>query len=863
MCVWVPIFMGMTDEVSRDDRIFAGENLCFGLWIGMPTRRGVIRHALIPTTEFPRYADCHMFAEVAVDVPGSSRGTFSYGIPDGMDVREGHAVWVPFGPRVRRGLVFAISDVSQVETVRPIARLLNETPLLAPHQIELAMWVAEYYRSNLFTAASPMLPPGFADTLRTYVAPGPIADASGLSARHTRAIALVSEAGQLRKTALARKFGRGEVRLIDSLVRSGHLVESTVWDRPKTAEATQNYVVLETSESEALELADTQRSKVRGDLLRFMAESEDGYPRPELTGRFGQSAVSGLIKSGLFSLEKRRVERDPLSHYQFQRSFSLDPTAPQADAIAQINEAINADEPRKPFLLYGVTGSGKTEVYLQATQKALDNGRGVIVLVPEIALTPQNLARFASRFPGRIALLHSGLSDGERFDQWWGVHRGEYEIVLGSRGAIFAPVRDLGLIIIDEEHEWTYKQSDASPRYDSRRVAERLATLTDSTLVAGSATPDVADYRRAERGDWRSLMLPDRVVGAPDSLAPLVTVVDMRQELRDGHTGMFSRALLKHMDRVLDGEGRIILFLNRRGSASHVQCRNCGYSRRCSRCDSNMTYHRADAGVPAALICHYCSRRIRYTNACPECHENRMAPSGVGTHAVVDEVDRIYPRAGTIRWDRDVARTAKAHEEILSTFLHGSERVLVGTQMVAKGLDIPSVELVGVISADTALSIPDFRSGERAFQILTQVAGRAGRGINRGDVIMQTFQPDHYAIQAAVIQDFDAFYRTEIESRRSHANPPFTSIVRLGISDPNGDSAQSEAFEVADLLRRASTASGMESVQILGPSPSYPMRMRGVYRWHILLRGSSPLDLLDQIQLPHGWTVDVDPVSVA
>ena len=804
-----------------------------------------------------------MYAEVAVDIPGSSRGTFSYGIPDGMDVREGHAVWVPFGPRVRRGLVFAISEVSQVETVRPIARLLNETPLLARHQIELATWVAEYYRSNLFTAASPMLPPGFADTLRTYVASGPTVDASGLSERHMRAIALVSEADRLRKTVLARKFGRGGVGLVDSLVRSGHLVESTVWDRPKTAEATQNYVILGTTAPEALELADAQRSKARGDLLRFMVESEDGYPRPELTGRFGQSAVSGLIKSGLLSQEKRRVERNPLSHYQFQRSFSLDPTAPQAEAIKQINERIDANSPGKPFLLYGVTGSGKTEVYLQAAQKALDKGRGVIVLVPEIALTPQNLARFASRFPGQVALLHSGLADGERFDQWWGVHRGEYKVVLGSRGAIFAPVRNLGLIIIDEEHEWTYKQSDASPRYDSRRVAEQLAALTGCTQVAGSATPDVGDYRGAERGDWRLLTLPDRVVGSPESLAPLVKVVDMRQELRDGHTGMFSRALLQHMDRVLDGEGRVILFLNRRGSASHVQCRNCGYSRRCSRCDSNMTYHRADNGVPAALICHYCNRRIRYTNACPMCYEHSVAPSGTGTQAVVDEVDRIYPRAGTIRWDRDVARTAKAHEAILSTFLNGNERVLVGTQMVAKGLDIPSVELVGVISADTALSIPDFRSGEKAFQILTQVAGRAGRGNNRGDVIMQTFQPDHYAIQAAVEQDFDAFYRTEIKLRRSHANPPFTSIVRLGISDPNADTAQSEAFEFADLLRRASTASGIESVQILGPSPSFPMRMRGVHRWHILLKGSSPLDLLDQVQLPHGWSVDVDPVSVA
>ena len=632
--------------------------------------------------------------------------------------------------------------------------------------------------------------------------------------------------------------------------------------------------------AEAIEAADSQRSERRGDLLRFLAEtwaeSPDGAARPELTGIFGQSAVAGLTRAGIVRVEKRRVDRDPLSGRTFEPSTPLKPTGDQQVAIDRIVTALDRPAPGAVtrFLLYGVTGSGKTEVYMQAADACLKSGRSVIVLVPEIALTPQLLDRFGGRFGGQIALLHSGLSPGERFDQWWGVHRGDYRIVLGSRSAIFAPLgnfgKNLGLVVIDEEHEWTYKQHDSAPRYHSRVVAERLAELTGAVVVAGSATPDVETYRRAERGEYQLLRLPDRISSDSPASGPVidanrspVAVIDMREELRAGNANLFSRSLVDGIGESLDADERVILFLNRRGAASHVQCRSCGHVRRCSRCDTALVFHRAEAGAePASLVCHYCSRRIRYTNACPNCSERRLLPSGSGTQGVVDEVERLFRNAGVLRWDRDVARTARAHSAILEEFLNGSARVLVGTQMVAKGLDIPSVTLVGVVSADTGLSIPDFRAGERAFQILTQVVGRAGRGSAPGRAIIQTYRPEHYAVKAAAAQDFEAFYRTEIELRRRYANPPFTRIIKLAFGDPDPQAARESAFELADALRHENEALGLGSAEVLGPSPSFPMRVRGVTRWHIAIKGSEPTHLLEGMSIPPGWTVDVDPISV-
>jgi primosomal protein N' (replication factor Y) len=397
--------------------------------------------------------------------------------------------------------------------------------------------------------------------------------------------------------------------------------------------------------------------------------------------------------------------------------------------------------------------------------------------------------------------------------------------------------------------------------------------------VVGSATPDIETFRRAERAEIDLLRLPVRVGIEDGSMGTLtefrgpartsagqasVRIVDMREELRAGNAGLFSRALLVGIGESLDAGGRVILFLNRRGTAAYVQCRQCGSVRTCRRCDTSLTMHRSDMpdGIES-LVCHYCGYRVRPRVKCRVCNAEDMRPMGSGTQAVVAEVERRFPGVGVLRWDRDVARTARAHGEVLDKFLKGESRVLVGTQMVAKGLDIPEVTLVGVISADTGLSIPDFRAGERAFQVLTQVAGRVGRGPDGGSAIIQTFQPEHYAVQAAAVQDFEAFYEVEIGLRAEHADPPFTRLIRLGHSHYDPSAALEEAKRMAAALNDERIASGDTGTEVIGPSPSYPFRMRGMTRWHIILKGAHPEGLLDRVQLGRDWIVDVDPASVS
>lgn len=820
------------------------------------------------------------YAEVAVDIPGDRARTFTYCVPDGMDATPGHAVWVPFGSRIRRGVIFALADSTDLDETRDVERLLDETPLISNPQLQVARWMAEYYRVGLFNAASQMLPPGFADTLRTYVSVTgePVTAAEDIGQRGRRALEIARDAGRIRRDRLGRKLGRGGTLVVDRLVRIGLLEVETVWERPRTRPVYRSVVRLGVPAARADAGALRQRSAKRAALVRYLARHPGGVPRPDLVRQFGDSAVRGLVRNGLAALQREQMVRDPLRGRLFQTTFAHDPTQQQAAAIAAITDAIRKSaQPRtglqgaQRFLLYGVTGSGKTEVYLRAAGACLAAGRKVIVLVPEIALTPQNLERFAGRFAGKIALLHSGLSAGERFDQWWAAKRGSYQIVLGSRSAVFAPLDDVGLIVIDEEHEWTYKQHDAAPRYHARAVAEKLCEVSGAVLVVGSATPDVETFRRCERGEYKLLELRTRIA-VDGSLAgdrtaagqASVQVVDMRRELRSGHTGLFCRALTQGIREALDADERVILFLNRRGAAAFVQCRACGHVRRCRRCDTTLTYHQGEGSrEPAQLTCHYCNYRVRYTTACRECASRQLLPVGTGTQAIVGEVNRLFPGTGVVRWDRDVARTARAHAEILERFVKGPAQVLVGTQMVAKGLDIPDVTLVGVVSADTGLAIPDLRAGERAFQVLTQVAGRAGRGPHAGRTIIQTFQPDHYAIVAAAAQDFDAFYAVELEMRRRYANPPFTKLIRLGYSDPDAETARDAAMDLARTLRRVRAASGEAATEVIGPSPSYPARVRGLTRWHILLKGATPARLLDRVSLPRRWIVDVDPISVS
>ncbi len=464
-------------------------------------------------------------------------------------------------------------------------------------------------------------------------------------------------------------------------------------------------------------------------------------------------------------------------------------------------------------------------------------------------------------------MLHSGLTDGELFDQWQGIAAGRYDVVIGARSALFAPQPDIGLIVIDEEHEWTYKQSDAAPRYHARDAALELARLTRATLVLGSATPDIESAERAERGAYTLLALPERirpVVGTDGVRRPVaspgmpaVTVVDLREELHAGNRGMFSRALRDEIGEALASDEQAILFLNRRGLAGHVQCRDCGYVPECPSCRIALAYHRQYD----RLVCHQCNRRLRLPVVCRQCGSPRLRLLGAGVEKVEAEAARLFPRARLLRWDRDATAARGAHERILSSFLAHEADILVGTQMLAKGLDLPAVTVVGVISADVGLHLPDFRAGERAFQLITQVAGRAGRGERPGSVIVQTYTPDHYAIDAASRYDYDGFVACELGHRQHAGYPPFGRLVRMLFSHTNARFARDEAARVSRAVEERRRELGSDT-DVLGPSPAFYERVRGRWRWQVLLRGRDPAALITDLPLPAGWTVDVDPLSL-
>ncbi|MEW5719971.1 MAG: primosomal protein N', partial [Chloroflexota bacterium] len=541
---------------------------------------------------------------------------------------------------------------------------------------------------------------------------------------------------------------------------------------------------------------------------------------------------------------------------------------------------------RDTFLLHGVTGSGKTEIYMRALVEIIAQGKQGVVLVPEISLTPQTIRRFGARFK-RIAVVHSQLSIGERYDTWRRCRDGLVDVVIGARSALFAPLPNLGLIAMDEEHDPSYKQAEV-PYYHAREVALELARRVGAMVILGDATPDVETYYRATRGAFTLLELPKRVLGhravieseaaqfaiGNSQLAtrevgveyrdaryldlPPVEIVDLRAELKAGNRSMFSRALQREMTRVLAAREQVILFLNRRGTATFILCRDCGHVFKCRRCDNPMTFH----GSGDQLVCHHCNRRDRVPTKCPQCGGARIRYFGVGTEKVEAEIQTMFPKARTLRWDWDVTRGKASHEAILEKFTLRQADILIGTQMIAKGLDMPFVTLVGVISADTSLNLPDFRASERTFQLLTQVAGRAGRSILGGKVIVQTYNPDHYAIVAASAHDYRSFYEREIAFRREQGYPPFNRLIRLLYTHANDQRAQEEATRLYRALTTRVAQRGLPSLDLIGPAPAFFHRVRGGYRYQIILRGSDPHALVADLALPLGWRVDVDPVSV-
>ena len=806
-----------------------------------------------------------MYADVVVDAdaPGL-RQPFTYRVPDELakSVGEGVCVAVSFAGRELTGYVIALSDqVPEISGLRDILAVIPDSIRLSRPLVNLARWISDEYVASLehsIRAIVPEIMNASVSTLVRLISQEKVSSASPNQKRLVEALISLggeSDQGVLKAKARLRGFGavlrqlreRGAVEVLRVL----ELPRS----RPLTAQALTITHDLEEIPLETLE----SRAPKQAAILRELRESGDAVLQSDVLRKTSSSSGSAraLLRKGLVNKSRLVVRRDPFKVEGVAPSEPKTPTREQADAINMIRRGLVAELPRTT-LLYGVTGSGKTEVYLQSIATAVEQGRGCINLVPEISLTTHLLEHYKSRFGDQVAVLHSRLSVGERHDEWRRIESGEARIVLGARSAVFAPVADLGLVVVDEEHEPSYKQ-DHSPRYSARAAAEERARESDASVILGSATPAVESFYRASLGDVQLAVLKTRIDDRP---MPEVALVDQREEFDAGRRAVFSDLLVERMTERLSRGEQVILFVNRRGYASFVLCRSCGHTPSCPHCDVSLTYHAA----AKRLRCHHCGESISAPIACPQCGGVHIRQFGLGTEKVEEEVRNAFADARVIRMDSDTTGRKNAYQQMLGAFREGRANVLVGTQMIAKGLDFPNVTLVGVVSADTMLHVPDFRSAERTFQLLTQVSGRAGRGDRPGEVVVQSFSPEHYAIRSAVRQDYLGFYGQEIAYRRELGYPPFSRLVNIVSSDPIDDTARERLERVADILR----SKALTGLEVVGPAPAPLSRLRGLYRWHLIVRGDQGADpracLREMIHGREvsgpGLSIDVDPVAM-
>jgi primosomal protein N' (replication factor Y) len=823
--------------------------------------------------------------------PGAAAQAFTYHVPDALQGRlsTGSLVVVPFGPRRLYGVVVGFSDESPVPETRPVESVADDEPVLTSTQVQLARWMSREYLAPLWQCLALMLPSGVAGRADVQIELAREIEAGDVKTEAQEHLITVLDArGPLRGGQLNRLLPRQQwQRAADQLARRGVVVKSSFLAPPR-AHPRQVHTVEWVARDVDVDTALVGlRSACYPAIVRFLRA--EGGP-VDVSWVYAETGcqrhhLNKLAERGLVAFDTEETWRDPLADETFVPDTPPILTSDQQAVWDVVQSAVSSPQSRV-FLLHGATGSGKTEIYLRAVAEALAQGKQAIVLVPEISLTPQTAHRFGARFGQRVAVLHSALTEGQRYDVWRQIRAGLKDIVVGPRSALFAPLSRLGLVVVDEEHDDSYKQEAPPPRYHARDAALELARLTGAPVILGSATPSLASYAHARRGEWTLLEMGRRVMGHAQRIAelqaryhmpqthfrpvregparacymelPPVQIVDLRAELRAGNRSIFSRALQQVVDEALGRGEQAILFLNRRGTATFVLCRDCGHVLRCPRCETPLTYH----GPRAHLVCHYCNHRQPQPEECPQCGGDRMRYFGLGTERVEQEVHRRWPEARTLRWDRDTARNHAAHAAILHLFSTGLAHVLVGTQMIAKGLDLPLVTVVGVISADTALNLPDFRASERTFQLLAQVAGRAGRGLLGGRVILQTYHPDHYAIVAAAAHDYAGFAARELAFRREQGYPPYRRLVKLVYEHASPSHAQAEAEALAKSLRDALTRRGLSATDLIGPAPAFFARLRGRYRWQLLLRHADPAEFLSAIQIPAGWRVDVDPVSV-
>jgi primosomal protein N' (replication factor Y) len=810
------------------------------------------------------------YLEIAV-LARTVKSNFHYHLPEGWESPPpGALVVVPFGSQKVQGIVVGPVARPEVPETRPVETLLDPLPVLTPSQLNLAKWMAGYYRATLDSCLTAMLPPGLArhaeglyELVGDRIRPEkPV--------QH-RLLRLLGERGPLRTGQIRAAMGPlAWEREAEGLVRAGVLSRRSILPPPSVRPKKVRLVQLAVSAAEAETQIAALRSEARPSTRKAAAERRaralesllaEGKPLAVDWVYAASGArladLKWMAEEGWVDLAYEEALRDPLSGKTFPAATPPVLTGEQEEAVRRILEALRSGRADR-FLLFGITGSGKTEVYLRAAEEAVKLGRQAVVLVPEIALTPQMVRRFGSRFPGRLGLVHSMLSAGERYDVWRRARAGTVDVVLGPRSALFSPLPNIGLIVLDEEHDSSYK-SGSAPNYNARETAWEYARLLNAACVLGSATPDLVTYTRAGRGESVLLRLTHRVAaGMPSGTGPElppVEIVDMRQELRAGNRSMFSRALSAALEECLRRKEQAILFLNRRGVASAVVCRTCGAAVTCPRCSIPLTSHGAE------LLCHHCGYRRSTPAKCPSCGSPSIRTLGVGTRQVEAEVQRLFHGMRTLRWDRDAVDEVGEHDILLEHFAARRADVLIGTQMVAKGLDLPQVTLVGIVLAELGLLLPDYRSPERVFQVLMQVAGRAGRAASPGKVVLQSYMPDHYALQCAAAHDYAAFARIESEHRRALGYPPFQNLARMVFVDSDESAARRAAEAAAEILRARIARQARAQTSLAGPVPCFFEKIAGRYRWQIVLRGPAPGALIE-LPLPDGCQVDVDPVTL-
>ena len=754
-----------------------------------------------------------MQAQVIVDLPlMQTDRPFSYQVPEELEdlVAVGSRVHVTFGRggRLLQGFVIGLSDAPSEQVLKPIIQVLDETPVLSQEQLDLADAMRHTVFSYKISLLKAMLPSLLNSRYDRLLTPLDLADA--------QVQALFGEQGRLSYA----KLDIAQQNQAVSLLRRGLIAASYEAQDKKTIKTQKHYQV----KREVLEsLAINKRAPKRLEAQAYLLEHGAPGLLKDLQDRFSRPVIAYFVDQGALLVEEVAVRRSQSYFDRVEKAEFLPLNAQQEAARAAIVSQIGQDS--APFLLEGITGSGKTEVYLHIIQETLRQAKTAIVLVPEISLTPQMTNRFISRFGDLVAILHSGLSDGEKYDEWSKIKSGQAKVVVGARSAIFAPLENIGAIIIDEEHEATYKQ-ESNPRYHARDVAILRAKTHKAVLVMGSATPSIESRARAQKGVYQLLELTRRA--NPKASMPEVEVVDFRDHIGQQEAGSFTPVLLEKIRDRLAKKEQVVLMLNRRGYSSFMLCRDCGYVDECPNCDISLTLHMDTK----TMNCHYCGFQKGIPKTCPNCQSHEIRYYGTGTQKAMKELEELLPQARILRMDVDTTRRKGAHEKILTAFGNHEADILLGTQMIAKGLDFPDVTLVGVLNADTALNLPDFRSSERTFQLLTQVAGRAGRSDKAGEVVIQTYNPHHYAIALAKEQDYEKFYREEMRIRHNMAYPPYYFTLAISLSHQDKDQVVAHAYDVLTKLRQGLSNQAI----LLGPTPKPIARTHNLHHYQILIK---------------------------